>query len=149
MLNPIAKNKYRTMDYHGCAKYCSQSHKNTSVIISITTYDGDLKQKIIMSDKNNVKDILYLSFCDFDCEDNPDNCMSYEDGKKVADFVNKWYGKVDTIIVHCEGGISRSAGVMAAIMRVKEGRDDIIFRNKNKNPNMTCYLRTLKGFGYI
>ena len=143
------KNRYKIMSYDACAKYCSKSHKNTSIIISITTYDGDLKEKIIKTKNNNVKDILYLSFCDLNMEDNPEYCMQDSDAKKVAKFVNKWYDNIDTIIVHCEGGISRSAGVAAAIMRVKEGDDHPIFDNKGKHPNMTCYLKTLKAFKYI
>ena len=70
-------------------------------------------------------------------------------GKIVADFVNAYYDETDRIIIRCDGGISRSAGVGAAIMRVKEGSDYPIFRSRRKSPNMTCYLATLKGFCYI
>lgn len=142
------RNKYKIMSYNQCADYCAKKHKNTSVIISITSYDGDLYEKIIKSDQNGVQDILYLSFADLEVCDSPKNCMQYEDAEKVVEFVNKWYGKVDTLIVHCEGGISRSAGVCAAIMRVKEGDDWIIFDSSAKHPNMTCYYRTLVKFGY-
>ena len=140
--------KYKVMSYQQCARYCSQKHENTSVIISITTYTGDLKKKVCITENNNVKDILYLQFCDFEVCDSPTTCMQYEDAQKIVEFVNKWYGKVDTIIVHCEGGVSRSAGVCAAIMRVKEGDDWPIFESPNKHPNMTCYYRTLITFGY-
>ncbi len=143
------KVKYKIMDFNRCAKYCEQKHNNTSIIISITTYDGDLYKKIKVTDTNKVQDILYLSFCDFEYDDIPNGrYMSHKDGQKVAEFVNKWYDKIDTIIVHCEGGISRSAGVCAGIMRAKEGYDYPIFNNRNKHPNMTCYLQTLKGFNY-
>lgn len=143
------KAKYKIMSFNRCARYCEQKHNNTSIIISITTYDGDLYEKIKITDTNNVQDILYLSFCDFEYDDMPNGrYMSHKDGQKVAEFVNKWYDKVDTIIVHCEGGISRSAGVCAGIMRAKEGEDYPVFDNRNKHPNMTCYLQTLKGFNY-
>ncbi|WP_196812587.1 dual specificity protein phosphatase family protein [Butyrivibrio sp. XPD2002] len=102
-----------------------------------------------MNNQNNVKHILSLSFDDVELEQMPEFCMTYEDGEKIAEFVNSFYAEADLIIIHCDGGISRSAGVAAAIMRVKEGFDDPIFNNRNKHPNMTCYLRTLKGFGYI
>lgn len=147
-LTPEQKNRYKIMSFDKCAEYCSKRHTKSSVIISIVTRDGDVKDKIRITEDNNVKDILYLRFCDFEIEDAPDICMQNEDAKKVAKFINKWYGKIDTIIVHCEGGISRSAGVCAAIMKVKEGSDWSIFDNKKKHPNMTCYLRTLKAFGY-
>jgi len=142
------QDRYKIMSYDRCAKYCSQKHDKTSIIISIVTYEGDLKNQIKITSENNVKDILYLKFCDENIEDNPNDCMQQYQADEVADFVNKWYGKVDTIIVHCEGGISRSAGVCAAIMRVKEGSDTHIFRSSSKSPNITCYLRTLKAFHY-
>ena len=132
-----------------CERYCTQKHKNTSMIISIkSTWDRELPY-LSMNRKNNVKFILSLSFDDLDIEDDPRFAMTLEDGKKVADFVNQHYDEVDTIIVHCDGGINRSAGVAATIMRVKEGDDWPLFDSRTKHPNMTCYLRTLKGFGYI
>ncbi len=139
---------YKVLSREVCEKYCKQNHSKTSVIISIKSSWDKVDADVFTSDSNNVKDILRLSFDDIDVEDNADHCMQYEDGKKIAEFVDKWKD-IETIIVHCDGGISRSAGVAAAIMRVLEGDDFPLFKNKNKHPNMTCYLRTLKGFGYI
>lgn len=147
-LTNAQKNKYKIMSYDQCAKYCTKNHDNSSIIISITTYEGELKRKIRKTSTNNVKDILYLQFCDVNIEDNPEDCMQDSDAQKVAEFVNKYYDNIDTIIIHCEGGISRSAGVCAAIMRVKEGSDTHIFRSPSKHPNITCYLKTLKAFNY-
>ena len=53
---------------------------------------------VFTSDSNNVKDILRLSFDDIDVEDNANRCMQYEDGKKIAEFVDKWKD-IETIIV--------------------------------------------------
>ncbi len=142
-------NRYKIMSFDQCANYCDKSHSRSSINISIVTYEGDLKDRIRVTENNNVKDILYLKFGDLDISDNPSLCMQESDARQIVNFVNKWYEKIETIIVHCEGGKSRSAGVCAAIMRVKEGSDYPIFRSKNKYPNMTCYLRTLKAFGYI
>ncbi|MBE5844421.1 MAG: dual specificity protein phosphatase family protein [Butyrivibrio sp.] len=143
------KNRYKVMSRHCCERYCHQKHERSSIIISIkSSWDRELPS-LPMNDKNNVKHILSLSFDDCEFEQTPEYCMSYEDGEKIADFVNQHYNETELIIVHCDGGISRSAGVAAAIMRVKEGFDDPIFDNRGKHPNMTCYLRTLKGFRYI
>ena len=140
---------YKVMSRNVCMNYCTQNHKNTSVIISIrSSWDNEFPI-LPCNSKNNVKAVLYLSFDDVEKDKEPKYCMSEEDGKKVSEFVNKWYDKVDRIIVHCDGGISRSAGVCAGIMKVKEGDDMPIFKNKSKHPNMTCYLHTLKGFNYI
>lgn len=143
------KNRYKIMSRTICEKYCNQKHYDTSIIISIKSTWDKTDPQVFCSDINNVKDILFLSFDDIDFEDGPDGCMTVKDGVAIADFVNKWNDKIDKIIVHCDGGISRSAGVCAAIMRVTAGDDYIIFHNKNKAPNMTCYLNTLKGFKYI
>ena len=148
-LTDAQKNKYKVMNRSRCENYCKQKHKKTALVISIKSSWDKKDADVFVSNKNNVKYILRLSFDDCDFEDNPEKCMSFAQGKKVADFVNKYYDDIDVIIVHCDGGISRSAGVAAAIMRVKEGSDQPIFDSQTKYPNMTCYLRTLKGFGYI
>lgn len=141
------REKYKIMSFDTCNNYCNKSHKKTSVIISITSFPK--MPRVQKTATNNVQDILYLTFADMNYEDSPNGCMQMEDANKIAEFVNKWYDKVDTIIVNCDGGVSRSAGVCAAIMRVKEGDDWPVFDNRSKHPNMTCYLRTLKAFHYI
>ena len=143
------KRKYIVMSRANCERYCIQKHSNTSIIVSIkSSWDKELSHLCKTKD-NKVKAILFLSFDDIDKEDDPRFAMKLEDGEKIATFVNKYYKKVDRIIVHCDGGISRSAGVASAIMRVKEGNDYPIFDSSTKHPNMTCYLQTLKCFNYI
>lgn len=143
------KAKYKIMSRSTCEKYCTQKHANSSIIISIrSSWDKELP-KLPISDTNNVKAILSLSFDDVDISDNPKYCMKSEDGDKIVEFLTEWYDKIDTIIVHCDGGISRSAGVCAALMRVFEGDDYPIFDNQKKHPNMTCYLVTLRSFNYM
>lgn len=148
-LTPEQKAKYRIMNRIACENYCLRKHEETSIIISIKSITDKLEPKIPITEKNNIRAVLRLSFDDCDKEDDSKNCMQLKDGYKIADFVNKWYSQVDRIIVHCDGGISRSAGVIAAIMRAKEGNDFPIFDSTTKHPNMTCYLMTLKGFRYI
>lgn len=146
------KNKYKIFSRKKCEEYCAKKHDRTSLIISIKSSWDKTMPKVFISDQNKVLAILSLSFDDVEKEDTIDGrefCMSFEDGDKVANFIDQWYDKVEDIIVHCDGGVSRSAGVAAAIMRVKEGDDWPIFNSSVKHPNMTCYLRTLKGFHYI
>lgn len=147
-LTDAQKTRYKVFRRSKCEEYCKQKHSKYSIIISIkSSWDREMPN-VFCDDNNKVKAILSLSFDDVTREDDKRFCMKPEDGVKIADFVNEWYNKVDRIIVHCDGGVSRSAGVCAAIMRVKEGDDWPIFDNRNKHPNMTCYLRTLKGFNY-
>ena len=70
--------------------------------------------------------------------------MNNDDAQKVCDFV-KANDNVD-IIVHCDAGISRSAGVAAAIMKYLTGSDMEIFKNGKYQPNMWCYRKVLSKF---
>lgn len=47
------------------------------------------------------------------------------------------------VIVHCDAGISRSAGVAAAILKHTTGDDSSIFENGLYDPNLWCYQKTL------
>ena len=143
------KDRYKIMSRCTCERYCMQKHSRSSIIISIKS-SWDKEPPLVYSNKDNrVVAILSLSFDDIDMEDDPKFAMNDEDGKRIAEFVKEYYEQVELIIVHCDGGISRSAGIAAGIMRVYEHGDYPVFRNKGKHPNMTCYLKTLKGFGYI
>ncbi len=149
MNTKLIREKYKVMSRKNCERYCKQCHTKASIIVSIKSSWDRVNPDLPSNDKNNVKHILSLSFDDVEYEDDPDFCIKREDGERIAAFINEHYDEAETIIVHCDGGISRSAGVAAAIMRVKEGDDHPVFNNRTKRPNMTCYLRTLKGFGYI
>ena len=72
--------------------------------------------------------------------------MSPDDALKIAYFVNKWKDKVDTIWVHCEVGVSRSAGIAMAIMEYLNMDLTPIFENPIYCPNMLCYALTKQAF---
>ena len=95
---------------------------------------------------SSIKEILYLSFYDIS-EETKDifggySSMSPDDAQKIAHFVNKWKDKVDTIWVHCEVGVSRSAGIAMAIMEYLNMDLTPIFENPTYSPNMLCYELT-------
>jgi putative flippase GtrA len=50
----------------------------------------------------------------------------------------------DKLLVHCESGISRSAGITAAISKYYFGNDNWVFNKKI--PNMHCYMQVLEKF---
>ena len=146
--------EFKAISRKTCEKFCNQSHEKTSIIISIKSPWDKEDPKVFCSDKNNVKDILSLAFGDIEAEDIGhvplrETCITIADAKKIARFADKWHDKVDMIIVHCDGGVSRSAGVCAAIMQVFEGSGWKMWKNRNKSPNMTCFLRVLKAFNYV
>ena len=141
--------KIRVMNRQDAFVYCCFAHDSPVVMISVTDpFSGDLYRPKILPD-NNVKDILYLSFSDaaepgFDARGNrirKSNLMTDTDANRIARFLERNKG-ID-IIVHCENGISASAGIAAAIMQHYTGNADGIFQDSFFHPNMLCFEKTL------
>lgn len=126
------------------------SDGNTYAIISIT----NLFERKARLFGTGIKGVLRLSFDDVDKKGTMWTTkgyadiygMSEADAKSIVDFVELTWGKVDYLVVHCEMGISRSSGVVAAIEKYKNGSDMEIFENKEYVPNMTCYRLVLNEF---
>jgi predicted protein tyrosine phosphatase len=70
--------------------------------------------------------------------------FSEENANAIAELLDRHPGK--HVIVNCEAGISRSAGVAAAIAFAKTGDDEFYFRNYF--PNKQVYSMTVKRLGY-
>lgn len=123
-------------------------YSSAKVIISIRT-PGDEKAEFNSNNKT-IKAILYLEF--YDISYNSQEIfkgyepMTDEDAVKIRDFVLKWKDKVDTIWVHCDAGISRSAGVAAGILEALGEDNSYIFDSKMYFPNLFCYRKTLNSF---
>lgn len=88
--------------------------------------------------------VLKLKFDDV--ESNEPDCISADDAACIVHFINRIKDKTDRVIVHCEAGVSRSAGVAAAIMKFINMDDSIIFNDDKFRPNMTCYEKVLNAF---
>ena len=117
-----------------------------TLIISITDPALDLNS---FADNKNIVAICRVQFDDV-TKDNARPCdvlMSTRDADKIKEYVISYMDKVETVIVHCEGGISRSAGVMAAIQRYITGDDSAIMNSSRYLPNDHCYRLMLKAFG--
>lgn len=119
-------------------EYAMNKHRDRAVVISISSYNG-APAFIIPDSANNIIDVLKLRFNDTELGGG----MIVEQGIKVRDFFHKYVMRVDKIIVHCEAGQSRSAGVAAALMKYYYNDDTPIFNNKRYTPNMRCYRVTL------
>ena len=61
--------------------------------------------------------------------------------KQILDFVKKYEEFVDLIVVHCEAGISRSAGVAGALSLILNGEDQYYF--DNYLPNVLVYRKII------
>ena len=121
-------------------RYCHQQHEEPTIIISISDELTDYPSAPFRSDQNGVKGILRLRFDDVD---KGASVMTDEDGVRIRDFLEH-NSNIQSIIVHCDAGQSRSAGVAAAILKAKTGSDMQIFKRAFYKPNMYCYRITLQ-----
>lgn len=124
-------------------EYIAKNHNKSSLAISITSHDEMpvTCQGVAYGIKNGIK-CTYRA--EFDDVDNSIKGMSTEQALEIARFIKANARKVDTIIVHCGAGQSRSAGVAAAILKWMTGSDAQIFDNKKYTPNMRCYRLVLE-----
>ena len=65
--------------------------------------------------------------------------MSPIDAILIRDFVLKWQNKIGAIWVQCEMGMSRSAGIAAAIMEYFDIDSKKILESNQYYPNKLCY----------
>lgn len=110
-------------DLDGLCKYIGKEPKG-AYVISITS---SIHPYI---DAYYVRGLLKLTFDDVECGDEFDGCrgITKEDADAIVDFfVNTPDDAI--IIVQCDGGISRSAGVAAALLHIDHGGEDFVFMN--------------------
>ena len=135
----------RILNRKEAKKFSYESHDYKTAIISITDTD---KADVIFekNEVNGIRAVLKLKFDDVERDYKNEHCITKEDAENIVKFVNKNKNKVDKFIVHCEAGVSRSAGVGAAIMKALNGDDWDVFKNPLKCPNMKCYRTVLNAF---
>lgn len=135
----------RILNRKEAKKFSCESHDFKTAIISITDTD---KADVVFekNETNGIKAVLKLKFDDVERDYKNEHCITKEDAENIVKFVNKNKNKVDKFIVHCEAGVSRSAGVGAAIMKALNGDDWDVFKNPLMCPNMKCYRMVLNAF---
>ena len=135
----------RILNRKEAKKFSCESHDFKTAIISITDTD---KADVIFekNEVNGIRAVLRLKFDDVERDYKNEHCITKEDAENIVKFVNKNKNKVDKFIVHCEAGVSRSAGVGAAIMKAINGDDWVVFNNPTMCPNMKCYRTVLNAF---
>jgi predicted protein tyrosine phosphatase len=123
------------------AKRFSYSVQQNCAIISISgVYAEDNK----FAKNPFIKGILRLRFDDVEVASVDYTPISITDAEAIVAFVEKVKDKIDMLVVHCYAGVSRSAGVAAALMAYYNGDDMPIFQNGKYSPNMLCYRTMLK-----
>jgi len=108
------------------------------VLISIR----DSKSKPVNVTCEKLVDATYLVFDDILKPIDGLVAMSDEHAIQIADFVVCWR-RYPLIVCQCEAGISRSAGVAAAIMKYLVGDDKSIFNCDLLLPNRYVYEKVL------
>ena len=122
-------------------KYAKQNHDIPTLLISITARDAK-RANVYPNQINNIKNILFLVFDD---TDNKITGIQTKDAQRIKTFldnnISKW--NIENILVNCNAGQSRSAGVAAALMYYFNENDKPIFDNPMYKPNMLCYRTVL------
>ena len=137
------------MSRQDAIKYCYQPHSQRVIMISISDPYETYMRGPFSSHENGVAAVMSLAFADAEVpgkdvyyrEVGEEDLISQADAKKIRDFLQR-YPDTD-VIVHCDAGISRSAGVGAAILKWATGSDFAIFDNLRYRPNMRCYRTVL------
>lgn len=132
ILNICIKNRQR-------AKKDSYKYYGDNVaIISIWSSDD---APVKFAPNINPKYIMKIMFDDIVSDDEYGIPISENDAQKIVSFVNRIISdNIETIWVHCDAGISRSAGVAAAIdICVNGNQNSFVFNNSKYSPNMRCY----------
>ena len=73
-----------------------------------------------------------------------DGLFTIDRAEQILDFVEEIESSIDILICHCRAGISRSAGISAALSLIYDGSDKEVFGNRRFMPNMLVYRTILK-----
>ncbi len=103
------------------------------VIVSIHSLDGTPNA---FAPNDRIRTVAHFAFDDVE---SGDAAVSPAQAARIADFVRRWIDEVEAVVVHCDAGLSRSAGIGAAIMKWANGDDSAVFKKGWYCPNMRCY----------
>ncbi len=88
--------------------------------------------------EENCVALLQLAFVDI-TQPMPGYILFHDDhAHDIFDFVTQYWDWIDTLLVHCDAGISRSSAVAAAISRLKFGAEGE-FLDEPFDPNPLVY----------
>lgn len=132
----------KVMPRSDCVRYCHKPHNEKSIIVSINTPRECYKTSPFGNEENGVLSVLRLCFDDVDKK--TINCMNANHARVIKDFIAGFSDRDDlAVIVHCDAGVSRSAGVAAALSKYYNGDDSYFFDSGIYRPNMLCYRTML------
>lgn len=91
--------------------------------ISIATTEDEF----VEIQRRRRRGLLQLAFADIDQRVDGYTLFDTDHAHDILDFVTRHWDKVNTLMVHCEAGLSRSPAIAAAIARLKFGEDHEFF----------------------
>jgi predicted protein tyrosine phosphatase len=100
-----------------------RSFEQPHLIVSITTIDGSSPQ---LGSGGSCAGVLGLQFDDVEVA-HRGVPMTSAQAREIAEFVRARLDQVELLVVQCDAGISRSAGVAAALSYWIEGTDQFFF----------------------
>lgn len=110
--------------------YKPSSGRKISMISIFTPGDEYQSGPVV---RNGVKALLTVGFCDVS-EDSPETpAITQEDADKIAQFILYRVSKgCDDFIIHCDAGMSRSAGVARAMeLFFNVPADNVVYQHGN------------------
>lgn len=125
-------------------EYVFQQHRESSIVVSISSC-GDSPPFVVCNNANKIVNVFNAFFNDTDDRNTVYGGIDFNTAIQIAQFVKINYtAHINKIIVHCDAGQSRSAGVAAAILKYFTNDDTQIFDNPRYTPNRLCYRLVLQ-----
>lgn len=133
--------------------YNMQENKYDSIVISISDI-GRFEPFITPSERNKITKVLSLKFNDTELDDEISGGIEDRHVEAIYNFILDYLDRVEMVIVQCEKGESRSAGVAKALKEVFEIEDNEIdpeyikyaLHVGFKIPNRLVYSKVLERF---
>lgn len=108
--------------------------EENTIIVSITDLNSP---KPNFADNPKIIGVLTVQFDDVAGWER--GHMTNADARNIVSFVDQHLPQTKCIVVHCEYGISRSAGVCGALMSILNEKDNFVFKKSAYMPNAHCY----------
>jgi predicted protein tyrosine phosphatase len=128
--NLLVLSRFDAMDFTADVPY---------VVISVTDPE---KPPALLPASPHCLGVLRLQFHDIHKPQDGYVLMSSEQAMQIISFTEEWYEKAALFVVHCEGGISRSASIAAALAKWWFGENDFFF--EEYIPNAYIYALVME-----
>ena len=115
--------------------------------ISISTHEGEWPELKGIDNRVGVLRVAFADVANPNTDGIPKEAIfNHEMAGLLLNFYNLMEQQgVEVMMIHCEAGISRSAGVAAALSKIHEGDDSYYFSSRGPYlPNSLVYRRMLE-----